>query len=394
MNKIWCVNDGEVVTKNSAIQQIFGNDQYVGNKVSFVGLLVVDNHILLSFPKHFRWDKKQLTSDSQLLLDVLVKIQRRGIDTEGELNEGFPLSAFLSIYDYYRRYGLYWQEDTEVRNGYSGTIDWHKTIQTITPLQVQRNLLLMPLKIKQKAFKQHFVTQCMVYALQTTLNTLTGLFNVSDFPIEEIPLTIDFTHPRPILMRLNEILRVTFRDHQRQLIISLIHFFEKEAEEAQGKWILRVHDFSFIWEEIVQHYLNQHFLYVKDDQLKFGKQAEADFQKIRFYPDKKQSGYQIEPDYYYENTTLNQRYLFDAKYYQRVNELNYKQIAYYFLLKDKFSEESFCGKTYNALILPTSKSSYQTEHFLLKEEFNRDEDHFVVYEQYLNIKEVMKDYLV
>lgn len=390
MTEVFCVRDGESTTPQ--IQQLFGNDQYVSTKIDFVGLLVKDNQVLISFPKHFCW-RDNLQSSVQLLLQVLAKVQKLGIDADNELNDTFPFNAFLKIYDYYRRYGLYRMENQQACSGYSGTIDWQKTIQTVTPLKSGRNLIFMPLKSKQTSREQTLVTQCMIHALNTTAKQLGTLFALPLIDETLIDQSIDFSEPAPLIQKLRTQLQSTFRDAHRQLIESLITFLEKESEYKGGQWSLRLHDFSSVWEAMVNHYLNRHFWGVADGGLRFVPQAQSHFQKIRFYPDAKKAGYRIEPDYYYENTQRNQRYLFDAKYYQTVSELDYKQIAYYFLLKDKFNDKSFHGKTYNALIFPTEKAAYQKEHFHLKETFNRDEVDFVVYEQYLNMNDVMKDFV-
>lgn len=390
MSKVFYVQDGE--STSPQIQQFFGDDSYVGKKIDFVGILVKEDQLLVSFPKHFCWHG-HLQSSVQLLLKVLAKVQKLGID-DNELNDTFPFSAFLKIYDYYCRYGLYWMENQQVSSDYSGMIDWRKTIQTVMPLQSDRNLVFMPLKIRQSNREQTLVTQCMIHALNTTAKQLEPLFELPTIDETLVDQSINFAQVEPIIQELRIQLQFTFRDVHRQLITSLITFLEKESEYKGGKWSLRLHDFSLVWEVMVNHYLNHHFSNVKHGQLCFVSQAQSHFKKICFYPDAKEDGYRIEPDYYYENTHYNQRYLFDAKYYQVMNELDYKQIAYYFLLKDKFNDMNFKGKTYNALILPTKKAAYQREHFHLKENFNHDEsDDFIIYEQYLNMNEVMLDYV-
>ena len=101
----------------------------------------------------------------------------------------------------------------------------------------------------------------------------------------------------------------------------------------------------------------------------------------------------------------NVRYIFDGKYYEEVKELNYKQVAYYFLLKHHEGIKKEVGDeivvtpllTHNILILPTDmeqndKKNYKV-HFDLNTEFNRDETELKIKEQYCNTKDVMKAYI-
>lgn len=103
------------------------------------------------------------------------------------------------------------------------------------------------------------------------------------------------------------------------------------------------------------------------------------------------STYRIEPDYYYNEGKC--RYIFDAKYYSRIESLDYKQISYYFLLRYIDNENNDELITYNALILPTSGPQIKRVHFDLDKVFNLNEE-FRVIEYYLNVKEIIRSYLV
>ena len=77
------------------------------------------------------------------------------------------------------------------------------------------------------------------------------------------------------------------------------------------------------------------------------------------------------------------RYIFDAKYYQNLKSLDYKQVSYYFLLKHaeatRDSENNVVSniQTYNALFLPTELDEHSEVHFELDSFYNVDEAEFV-----------------
>ena len=99
----------------------------------------------------------------------------------------------------------------------------------------------------------------------------------------------------------------------------------------------------------------------------------------------------IYPDHYleYNYTQL----IFDAKYYSKVVGINYKQVAYIFMLQNlidtKTDKKKFL-KTYSALILPSDKRSTKI-HFSLDRKFGNND--IIITEEYLMIKDVMEEFL-
>ncbi|PTJ63691.1 hypothetical protein, partial [Staphylococcus saprophyticus] len=83
--------------------------------------------------------------------------------------------------------------------------------------------------------------------------------------------------------------------------------------------------------------------------------------------------------------------IFDAKYYNELKGINYKQISYYLFLKEwkLVSDE---GKIHSALILPNT-SNFSKIHFKMDPEFNKTYEDLIIYEIYLDIKNVINCYL-
>ncbi|MER2169460.1 MAG: hypothetical protein ABS938_02375 [Psychrobacillus psychrodurans] len=100
--------------------------------------------------------------------------------------------------------------------------------------------------------------------------------------------------------------------------------------------------------------------------------------------------YKIEPDYYYDDGTT--KFIFDAKYYNQIDGLNYKQISYYFLLRNLDMKNRDVERVHNVMILPTAEKEVKQVHFDMKKKANRGQE-FKMYEYYLNLKIALRYYL-
>ncbi|MEB5648792.1 hypothetical protein [Mammaliicoccus sciuri] len=171
------------------------------------------------------------------------------------------------------------------------------------------------------------------------------------------------------------------------MISNLILFFEDLP--SGGTYYLKHYTFSSIWEKIVEHYLNYHFEKIAFGELIFKNNLNYhnQFTKHVFHPNILNEKQNIQPDhYFYKN---GEQYIFDAKYYNKLDGIDYKQLAYYFILKNYSEKKSldFVKKhkiTHNALLLPGDRQ--QKIHFKFKPEYNPEESNFIIYEYYLNVK--------
>ena len=112
--------------------------------------------------------------------------------------------------------------------------------------------------------------------------------------------------------------------------------------------------FNLVWEEMVAHFLNSHFIEadILNKNLIFDVSKIQDgnkFKKESFNIDKSENKYTIKPDHYFIDN--NMQYIFDAKYYGDLNQLNYKQYSYHEMLKTKQDE----NKTISALLIPSEE---------------------------------------
>lgn len=78
---------------------------------------------------------------------------------------------FFEVYDYYRKYGLYYEEETIVTRGQRGKISWKDTIRRSNILISVGNIVFTPLYSRVKNRKSDFASDCMVFVINHTLKT-------------------------------------------------------------------------------------------------------------------------------------------------------------------------------------------------------------------------------
>jgi len=349
------------------------------SKCNFTGMIIKSNDILISWPKHFFKSKDlylNIEKEPKLLFDILVKYM--DITEECYLNdeskddkqESYPLRAFQNILSYYKKYGLYREETTIEKQGYSGNIDWKKTASKSSKVISNGKLLFLPFVIKNRKTENVFISECMAYAINETFSLLSFILPNRTY----IDIWYDrdlFLNKEFILVKLKSFKGKIFKDINKKLINDLITFFEMLGNVSEFKY--KNYYFSSIWEKMITEYINRNLFFM--DANGYGIQENCkvfNFEKQKFDIGNRQ----IEVDHYYEDEAS--IYILDSKYYHTVRDLNYKQVAYdYFLRK----EEKI---TVNALIMPFHEK-VSTNHFMYKE------DNILIAEHYFVVQDVMRD---
>ncbi|WJP97270.1 hypothetical protein [Macrococcus bovicus] len=406
--QIYIVQDGEELTKEveHLFEDIFSyNDVRISSKKklsNFVGFIFHESNWLVSFPKHyFDYKNKPLIaepSDIETLFKCLMKYNSYHpieFGKEDVNNSSYPLKYFFNIYDYYKKYGLYYIEEKNKSFGYNGKIIWKETLQKSSQVISDGNIIYIPPIVQKNNMDYDFVTKCMAYAIDNTIEQFKKLLKLerTNFDISGV----DWEKKDAIIRRLKKIERETFKDKHLRLIKNLICFFQ-DIPSGKGQYVFKTNNFKFLWEEMMSFYINNYLLfesesnniYFSDDKLLIP----HNFKKERFYPDarRKSKSRRLEPDLF--NFINNEMYIYDAKYYSEVKKLDYKQVSYYFLLKDikKTSSEREI-LIHNFLFLPTYLDNYQKDHFILDPFYNNDEENFVIKEYYVNAKNVLIKFL-
>lgn len=377
----------------------------------FVGFVLDEGNLLSVFPKHFysnlelkdlNRDKKANLEDIKLLFDVFVKYTKevsttakatKYIGTKPEFVSDYPFASFFEVYKYFRQYGIYREGDIEVKPNANGSVAWKKSIQKAQVIVSNGNLIFSPLYRKKKRQQNVFLSECMVFVIDHTINSFpyfirlpkTG-YKISSF---------DFIkHREYTLQQLRQINSKTFKDTHKKLITHLINFFEQYKKSPKGGDIhIKINYFDKIWEQMVSKYLNKYFKCVDEtiSSIIFDKSLVVSplrFEAKEFYVDDSPHGFKIRLDHHAKQD--DSIYIFDSKYYYNVSDLNYKQFSYNEILRGGVPMST---KIYSALILPHNFTCSNL-HFSLSPAYLGDrETGTKIIEQYLNVKEVMQAYI-
>lgn len=409
--KYYLVQDGDPSdgTICNIFKKLLGVDDYkIKNGVSyynFVGLVVTKDKTLISFPKHtFTPEKiihlsennRELQLFSKLLFKSISKASnRKDTGISDGINSYYPFSQFSLVYSYYRKYGLFRNEKQVKKFGYGGRISWKDTLNRSPKVISSGNLLFLPFIVKENVTQYLFISKCMAYVINSTLEVFSDFLDG-----ERIRLNTDeINHAEKnyIISKLTQARRSIFKRVHQELLESLISFFQRVNPKGGG-YQLKTHSYNLVWEDMVKDYLNVKFLGIDNRKVVWSKDRQKNsFAKKSFYPDiLGRQGYRLDPDHYLIMDSV--RYIFDAKYYQNLKGLDYKQVSYYFLLKHaeatRDSENNVVSniQTYNALFLPTELDDHSEVHFELDSFYNVDEAEFVIMAYYINTINVMYSY--
>lgn len=408
--------DGERVSSFVENQFSFsdGDIKYVKRErkkvFDFVGFITSNNETLAVFPKHYfsLEEIEELNStpspdiyDANLLFKAISTYMREDtlrtataekyIGEQKEYESDYPFNAFFEVYDYYRKYGLYYEEETIVTRGQRGKISWKDTIRHSNILISGGNIVFTPLYSKVKNRKSDFISDCMVFVINHTLKTFP--FFLSMKSITGKNSKFDFiANKEYVLKQLYRIQNSVFKDIHRKLVSSLIKFFEELQQKKHGGDVyVKISFFDKIWQRMIEKYLNDYFAGVDAESggILFDENQETSavrFAESTFSIDDSHNSFKIRPDHYGKEE--GKQYIFDSKYYYELSEMNYKQFTYDVLLQALNSED----KTYNVLILPGEP--HNSSHLLLKPEFrNRAMNNHRIVEQYISVKKVMEHYV-
>lgn len=377
----------------------------------FVGFILNDKEILSVFPKNFYsvTDLKSLNQtgnrnidDIKLLFDVIIKYMNeknfnaqadRYFGFEPEFISDYPFSSFFEVYKYFQQFGIYHEDIMEIKPNISGKIAWKQTIQKANVIVSGGNLLFSPLYKKRKRKYNAFLSECMAFVIDHTINSFPLFIKLPKTGYKQT--AFDFLkHREYTIKRLVIIKNKVFKDSHKRLVRNLIDFFEQYKSSSQGGEIhIKINYFDRIWEKMVGKYLNDKFEKVDEDsdRLIFNKsilKSPIVFESKEFTVDTSPRNFKIRLDHY--ATSDNAIYIFDSKYYYKITEMNYKQFSYNELLRGSVQDDV---QIYSALILPHYISSSGL-HFSFSSKYigNRLTGTKIL-EHYLCVKDVMKNYI-
>ena len=366
---------------------------------SFVGMVVKEGNILLSFPKHYnvenaisRDEKLQLLKEMKDILHIIERDRQLYGVEPGQLSDTIPVDAYYYILRYYLEFGLYHRQIRDTSKGYKGHINWHKTINTIRPLLSDENFIYSPFIVNCEYDEAIFITECMDYVLFDFYNSFQSLLD-DIHPYKRQFYNPIFDEYNFCITKLQTLVGRFFKDHERLLLKSLIRYFQWKSNRSKSSKFLTLY-FEWFWERMVNSYLSRHLQILGHD-YKITKESQSSNLKI-IKPDnidiedcktKVRGRFSIQFDHYL-NIITNRRQqlilLFDSKYFSNdVNSFNYKQAFYYYYLRGKYKNAIIK----NALVIPTSGERKTIVHV-----DRQHIDGLYIREEYINLKDVIDYY--
>ncbi len=408
--------DGEYIEQNIIdFFELSSNDFKYDKKTNryrydFVGFVFKKEKILTVFPKHFyensdiynfNSNEVILKDDIKLLYESIQKYSRnsktnvkanRYIGIKDDYESDYPFNIFYNIYDYYRRYGLYKEKEQIIKEGTHGKISWKKTIQKSQVIISNDNLFFMPLYVKKYNMLTGFITDCMAFIIDYTINHFSDFIALPRTHYKQNNFDY-FNNIDYVIRRLQEIKRKIHKDIDRELVSNLILFFLQYKAKCRGGRIhIKINYFDIVWQNAVEEYLNSFFVgFDKKNQSIIFNTSKAhssvNFKKKRINVDDSKNQFEIELDHFAIDGSF--MYIFDSKYYYELDKLNYKQYSYNELLRYAMPTIT---NIISVLILPGNTKS--DIHFSLKSSFTGSRTMGnEIYEQYISVNQVLKNYI-
>lgn len=373
----------------------------------YVGFIIKDNFVISMYPKHLISEKNfksegKLDEEFELLSNLIIDLRLNGgIADEMDGITNFPLVAYKNVCDYYSLHGLYLEMEQNYKYSYGGKINWKQTIEKSNKVISDKNLLYLPFIVENKNSKEVFLTDCMKYILSNGYSLFGRYFNIGIpfYMHEKNNIFNDFSR---VIRELKIIKQEYFKDLERKLIDNMISYFEwKNMESDTG--LLLTNNFNLYWEKMINYFLNKNFdgivedskelnLYKLNlsnniDKYKFNKV----FEKIET-DEVYSKGYtrRFKVEYDHISSLKDMIFIFDSKYYKDVKKLDYKQVVYHLILKEKKDYRD--KQIINGLILPTSGDYEYKVHLDLRDKLGSLND-ILILEHYFNLKEIIISYL-
>lgn len=368
------------------------------NSINFVGIIISNDTIIYSFPKHYKLENIN-SEDHRLLFEVINK-NRYSFGLDSNDKQQFPFINYLEVYKYYQRFGLYFENEKYNTIFPSGRINWKCSLRKSNKIINNNNLIFSPLFYRKEISSLVFLTECMDYILSQAYSQY--LCNIdTQYSYHRKFNNNIFSDKDFVISKLYSLLSETFKDSTRNLIMNCIKYLEWEGAFG-NKFILLTNNFDRYWQELVHNYLNKNSIlpeYIYNYNEKYEKEMIYDIKISRsslkdIYESEKSfkvdsiidCDYKIFIDhFYFANKNV---YILDSKYYLDSDKLNYKQCSYYYFLKSK-DEYRDCI-FYNVLIYPTSG--------IEKIEIDIDRTHIagdnlVLCSMFFNIKSLMQSFI-
>ena len=149
---------------------------------------------MISFPKYFDHEKLSIEEKKEYAKAIASLLVKGSSTTspknkEGKSNE-FPLDSYLSVVNYYKKFGIY-NKKIRVENKINqGRPNWKKTIKKSQKVIQENGIVFLPvISIKNKNSSE-FLSDCMQFILSNTFTQYSDILNFvlpyKNFPSDNI----------------------------------------------------------------------------------------------------------------------------------------------------------------------------------------------------------------
>ncbi|MGV3088704.1 LlaJI family restriction endonuclease [Streptococcus suis] len=350
--------DESIASKIPNYVKSFGTKRYC----NFVGIILQDQDVLFSFPKHYDYNSLSDEKRIEVMNGMLHLFYRGGIGSGSGKQNQFPFDAYQTVLLYMKKFGLYQRQTKIEKFGYSGRINWNKTLRKSNSIIQKNGIVFMPFVTTHNINYSEFLSECMEFVLSYSFETYSQFVDIfykySNFPNN--PIFKDFSR---CILELQRIQGNYFKDEEKKLINALIQFFRWRTSTLSNL-ILATTKFDTYWESMIEVYLNGKFSDINPETeaiswngnsgKKFIKPEKEFIEDELLRASKNPTGNrEIQFDHFSIDQTKKEIVLLDSKYiYQKgFREFNYKQAFYYYYLKSLYGDDY---KIYNGLLSPTA----------------------------------------
>lgn len=387
---------------------------------NFVGICVSHDKVLIVFPKHTYsvYDNKvDKLADAKLLFSVILKYLSKNYGTHNSddyagglsvLDSTFPFYAVNRIFEYYDKFGLYKNREMIVSEKDGNNYLWNRIINDSQPFLTDGGVLYTPLYRKKFNDGYNFISKAMSFVMNYSIQLLPFIFTGRNCIKELQHYQNEFSNFMFVVKRLESILRSTFKNIDRQLIICLIDFFKSRNRTSKDEHI-KIRYFDMIWQDMVEKYLNVYFRSINRKGLPEFNDTPLRSPNCKYFVEEKresidssQNKWTIRMDHYHIDD--NYQLIFDSKYYEDEAGLNYKQVTYHNEMMKRFRSEDDPTlnkiQTVSALFFPGNngiREHYRTNKKYLVLNSNNipivKADEVVIWAVYLSVKRMMQIYV-
>ena len=234
---------------------------------SFVGIKIEDNRPKIYFPMGYRASKPPediCKQDFYQLIAVLNDKSLQSYFTEEDLKKSqldFPFYAYLSVLQYYLDFGYFVESETIYKKGFSGKINWSRTIKRIKPQVVKDEeghdqvVYLNLITRKTSYHEDNLITLVHKFCVKESARLIGPLYGISENEVEEPELLFDY---EPFAEVIQDKIAATFNDKHLELfhaMLKMVRYLgnkENRGEDgSENEPLFGVNKFAPVWEAMV-----------------------------------------------------------------------------------------------------------------------------------------------